>query len=230
MVSIFTKADFLFSVGNIGEPVKQLEPVKDNSGYFSVRFDGILEAFHDGIRDKFLESYNAEQLGSEFLDRSSVITMTENMFSSTSSKSRAYEILADIFLQPRVPSKASVSFKQKGPSAVSVCVLPSDGNHLAEVRVDTVPCFKLSSWPDNWGSEEFLNRTRKWPSDPKIVKEVQDMVHIVPKCSPKLKVESQKEMCWRLSFSEAEVHFMSLFSDDEARACICFSRYYSMPT
>ena len=214
--------DCMFSLGNIGK--HQLQPIQDTPGHFKIRFNGIRDCFHDGVRDKFVAEINspAGQERNDFLARSTVMNMTYDMFSSTETKTQANEFFADLIFQPQEPCKSEVIFKRRGPSVVTKVILRSAGEHLAEVQVDTVPCFKLSSWPDDFGFEEFQNRERKWPSNPEDVKRIQDKVHIVPKWSPKLEEESEREYCWRLSFSEAEIHLKSLFSDEEKRVYLLF--------
>ena len=218
------EGDYMFSVGNIQDPIHQLQPIEHAPGYFSIRSNGILKCFYNGVREKFLAEINSDprRERNDFLANSSVLNMTENMFSSTSTKSRAYEFLVDSLLQPQVPCKATVTFERSGPSVTTTVLLTSAEEHLAECQVDTVPCFKLSSWPHDWGFDEFRDRNRKWPSDPQIVERIQDMVHIVPKSSPKLKEESERECCWRLSFSKAEIHLKSLFSVEENRVFLLF--------
>ena len=218
------EGDYMFSVGDIEDPKHQLQPYEHAPGYFSVKYNGILECFHDGVREKFLESSLAEQeSNNNFLTGSSVMDMTENMFTSTARKTRANELIGDILFQPQQPCKAEASyFQRKGPSVKIDVILMSAGVHLVETQVDTVACFKLSSWPDDFGFEEFLNRKRKWPSNSEDVKSIQDKVHIVPKSSPNLKEENESKYCWRLSFSKAETHLMSLFSDGEKRVYLLF--------
>ena len=218
------EGDYMFSVGDIEDPKHQLQPYEHAPGYFSVKYNGILECFHDGVREKFLESSLAEQeSNNNFLTGSSVMDMTENMFTSTARKTRANELIGDILFQPQQPCKAEASyFQRKGPSVKIDVILMSAGVHLVETQVDTVACFKLSSWPDDFGFEEFLNRKRKWPSNSEDVKSIQDKVHIVPKSSPNLKEENESKYCWRLSFSKAETHLMSLFSDEEKRVYLLF--------
>ena len=127
------------------------------------------------------------------------------MFSSTETKTQANEFFADLIFQPQEPCKSKVVFKRRGPSVLTKVILRSAEEHLVEIQVDTVPCFKLSSWPDNFGFEEFRNRKRKWPSKPEDVESIQQMVHIVPKWPPRLEEESDREYCWRLSFSESVI-------------------------
>ena len=148
--------------------------------------------------------------------------MTYDMFSSTETKTQANEFFADLIFQPQEPCKSKVVFKRRGPSVLTKVILRSAEEHLVEIQVDTVPCFKLSSWPDNFGFEEFRNRKRKWPSKPEDVESIQQMVHIVPKWPPRLEEESDREYCWRLSFSEAEIRLKSLFSDEEKRVYLLF--------
>ena len=218
------EGDYMFSVGNIADPTHQLQPIENAPGYFSIRSNGIPKCFYDGVRERFLDEIKSDpgRESNDFLANSSVLNMTENMFSSTSTKLRAYEFLVDTLFQPQVPCKATVTYERSGPSVMLTVLFTSAEEHLAECRVDTVPCFKLSSWPDDWGFDEFRNRNRKWPSDPQIVERIQDMVHIVPKSSPKLKEESEREYCWRLSFSKAEIHLKSLFSVEENRVFLLF--------
>ena len=219
------EVDCMFSLGNIQDPTNQLQPIQEAPGHFKIRFNGIRDCFHDGVRDKFVAQINspARQERNRFLARSTVMNMTYDMFSSTETKTQANEFFADLIFQPQEPCTSEVIFKRRGPSVLTKVTTRSAGHHLGEIQVDTVPCFKLSSWPDDFGSfEEFLNRKRKWPSNPEVVKSIQRKVHIVPKWSPKLKDETERDDCWRLSFSEAEVYLKSLFSAKEKRVYLLF--------
>ena len=218
------EVDSMLSLGNIQDPTNQLQPIQEAPGHFKIRFNGIRECFHaDDIREKvFAEINSPDELSDRFLARPTVTKMVNNMFISTGEKTRANEWIGDYLFQPPEPCKAKVVFKERGPSAVIKVILTSAEKHFVEIQVDNVACFKLSSWPDDFGFEEFQNRKRKWPSNSEDVESIQDMVHIVPKSSPNLKEESERKYCWRLSFSEAETHLMSLFSDGEKRVYLLF--------
>ena len=214
--------DMMFEMGIIEKPINQLQPIDHSPGYFLVRINGTEDAFHDGVKEKILGSPQWNQhSGDKFLARSTVMEFLNSMFTSTPLKSKANKFMAHTLLQPTGHVKEVASFTHNGPSVVTSVRFTSDGEHFCEILVDTVCCFKLSSWPDEWGFREWRNRKRKWPDDQNVIEEIQHLIHIVPKRTPDI-TESERANSWRLSFSKAEMYLKSLFSSCQHEVYLLF--------
>ena len=214
--------DVMFEMGIVKKPINQLQPINHSPGYFLVRINGTEDAFYDGVKERILGSSQWKQhSGDKFLACSTVMEFLNSMFISTPSKSKANKFMAHTVLQPTGHVREEVSFPHKGPSVVTSVRFTSDGEHLIEILVDTVCCFKLSSWPDEWGFREWRNRKRKWPDDQNVIEEIQHLIHIVPKRTPDI-TESERANSWRLSFSKAEMYLKSLFSSCQHEVYLLF--------
>ena len=208
------EADFMSPIGQIEDAEITLVPLDHTPGFYKLTTDDLLHSMHHDVRNRYEEWQADPQNQNKDVCQSSVLKFIKSLFFGTETKNEASQMVADILLQPAEPSKAEATFSIDGPSALTVIKLTSASDYLIEVRLDTVPCLELSLWPDQSKCNLWLNRQRKWPSR-ELVFEVQRLVCVVAKAPQNPQNEIETNNVWRLSFSKAEMLFVSTYSDNQ---------------
>ena len=208
------EVDFMSPIGEIENPGMKLLPVDHSPGFFTLTTNDLMQCMNFDVRNRYqewkIDPKNQNENNSTY--QSSVLELMKSLFYTSETKSKAIELVADKLFQPNEPSKVEVTFKTDGPSALTEIKVKSAEEILIDVQLDTVPCIKLLSWPQQLEYEKWINRKRKWPN-PEFVLEVQRLVYIVAKAPLKAVNKPDGSNIWRLSFSKAEMVLTSLYSE-----------------
>ena len=208
------EADFMSPIGEIENPGMKLLPVDHSPGFFTLTTNDLMQCMNFDARNSYqewkIDPNNQNENNSTC--QSSVLEYIKSLLFTSETKSKAFELIADKVFQPNEPSKVEVTFKTDGPSALTEIKIKSAEQILVEVQLDTVPCIRLLSWPQQLEYEQWINRKRKWPN-PEFVSEVQRLVYIVAKAPRKAVNKPDESNIWRLSFSKAEMVLTSLYSE-----------------